>query len=371
MIRRNLTSTLDRALSRLRGGEPVPQILADYPAEADRLRPLLETAAQLMPLETVGMPSADAREVQRRRFLQEAAQIRAEPVSPALLERLIGWKNPTRRRARAMLVPVIKILLILGLLAGAAGGTALAADASVPGDPLYSLDLALEDLQLALTVDPADEVDLQIRQLNERVEEMMRLVERGEEINETMLTRFHLHLSTCLDRMAELDEPEMLREMERLRATVQAQTQLMSLLEEETGNETSRRALERAIRLMAEVQAMVEEGLEDPATFRLHHQLRMGPPEEVPIFPTPRIIEPPGPHLTPPMGPKEGGPQGPSHEIPRPFVTPPVPSGHGQGMGTPEGLRPTLPGEGMGDHFPTPMGPPKAPQPPSGGGANH
>jgi len=356
-MRRNLASVLDQALARLRAGEPIPAILADYPADADQLAPLLEAAAQLRVLEAVEMPPTALRTTDRRRFLQEAAHIRSAPVSSAPLKRLIEW-NLLKRRARPMLVPVVKILLVLGLIFGAAGGTAAAADASVPGDLLYPLDLAMEDLQLALTSDPAAEADLLLQQANERVEEMVRLVKRGEEVDEALLTRLHLHLSACLDRMAELDEPEMLRLMERLRLTIQAQTRLMSRLEEQTGDEASRQMLERTVRLMAEVQAMVEAGLEDPATFRLHYQLRIGPPEEVPVFPMPRTTELPGPRPTPSVCPEATPGKEPHHtpcQTPCPTKTPAPPPEHGPrggGPGASEEQTPSpSPGEGGADHL--------------------
>ncbi|HEY76818.1 MAG TPA: hypothetical protein G4O00_11730 [Thermoflexia bacterium] len=262
-----------------------------------------------------------------------------------------------------MLVPVIKVLLILGLVAGAAGGTAVAADASVPGDLLYSLDLALEDLQLALIVDPATQVDLQIRRLDERMEEIAQLIERGEEVDGATVARLHHHLTVCLDLIAELDAPEVTQKIERLQATVQAQMQLLSLLEKEIGNEASRQALEQAVQLMEEVQTMLEEGLEDPATFRPHLPLPVVPPIGTPVLPTlepsvvptiPSVVppieipvlptlEPPPPLPTPPATPPT-----PIIVIPQPPRTPPVPTPGSTPEPPPVPTMPTV--------FPTPPG---------------
>ncbi|MBN2015330.1 hypothetical protein JW766_00675 [Candidatus Dojkabacteria bacterium] len=60
------------------------------------------------------------------------------------------------------------------------GTTAYAAEASVPGDFLYSVDKAMESLQRSFTNDPEKSAQLEMDILDERMQELERLQERKE-----------------------------------------------------------------------------------------------------------------------------------------------------------------------------------------------
>lgn len=62
-------------------------------------------------------------------------------------------------------------LSLIGLL-GLGGGVAYASDSAVPGDLLYPIDLAIENAQMALTNDPAEQAELAQEILDERIEEL-------------------------------------------------------------------------------------------------------------------------------------------------------------------------------------------------------
>ncbi|MBX0329204.1 hypothetical protein K2Z83_16140, partial [Oscillochloris sp. ZM17-4] len=124
-------------LDALDAGEPLDDVLARYPAEADTLRPFLETAVALPRLALEPTPSAQVSS--RRAFLNRAADLR-----PTAGRRFFGL--PLR-----LGVALATILLALAL---AGGGTA-AASAALPGEPLYGLKRVAEQVQVALSADKA------------------------------------------------------------------------------------------------------------------------------------------------------------------------------------------------------------------------
>lgn len=122
-------------LSALDQGEAIDQILARYPDDAAKLRPLLITAQsipalRMEPSEAVKMKSRDA-------FLQQAAALRQSK------RRVIGFVP----RFVTSLTAAIVIIAIVGVGAIAASGSAL------PGDPLYGLKRTIETARLALSPD--------------------------------------------------------------------------------------------------------------------------------------------------------------------------------------------------------------------------
>jgi len=100
----------------------------------------------------------------RRRMLAHAARLRlaAAGARPAL---------PRRAFVLRSVIAACLVLLALGALTGAAA----AADRSVPGDPLYPLDLSLERLALSLASRPTDKVALILDSAAERLQEFEQL----------------------------------------------------------------------------------------------------------------------------------------------------------------------------------------------------
>ena len=132
----NLELKLIDCLDALDAGEPIAQILARYPTDATLLRPMLETAVALPALALE--PSASAQIRSRRAFLNRAADMR-----------------PTARRGflgltLRMGLTLTTILLAIGV---ASGGTVAASSTALPGEPLYSLKRAAEQVRIVLARD--------------------------------------------------------------------------------------------------------------------------------------------------------------------------------------------------------------------------
>lgn len=149
---------LIECLDALESGQPLDEILARFPQDADRLRPLLRTAAALHDYRTPRhLPHAQSES--RRAFLSAAARIspRAHPRSFPLT-RAVGWLTVG--------------LALLGLLA------ALTSSA-LPGQPLYGARRGIEELRLVLALDERAREDLINQFAQNRIEEVRVLRDSG------------------------------------------------------------------------------------------------------------------------------------------------------------------------------------------------
>lgn len=171
--RRELEDILDRCLERLLAGEAtVEECLESYPRHAAELEPLLRTAAHTS--RAVGFrPDEEARARVRRALRLEMARddMAREPSSPHEPRR--WWRLPGWQPRWAMAVAVVMALFLAG------GGTVLAADSSMPGNPLYSVKLATEKVRVALAGTDVSKAEVYARLADRRVAEMERLVEKG------------------------------------------------------------------------------------------------------------------------------------------------------------------------------------------------
>jgi hypothetical protein len=180
---------LEDCLARLRAGESLEQCLAHYPAQAERLTPLLLAASRVHRL-AVPQPRAQAVLAGRERVL---AAMRAQnpvkavsksPVSLGQLGRYLGQvstifpkKAPEKENimkfALRLALNVLAVSLIGGVLAVSASSSAL------PGDPLYAAKRAWEGARLTFTLDPQASQALQAQLRAERLQEVQSLIQLG------------------------------------------------------------------------------------------------------------------------------------------------------------------------------------------------
>lgn len=170
-------SLFEQCLSRLEAGEDLETILADNPAEAGKLRPLLTAAVKAR---CSGAPlriPASAKIDSRTRFLAEAGRMQKK-------QHLF---DPRLRFAGA--AAMVVIVLLAGIF-----GTGLASAKAVPGQTLYPVKLVVEQAQLALTVDQPTRLNLEEEFDRRRVEETEKLSLAGR--SESVTLAGPLNLST-------------------------------------------------------------------------------------------------------------------------------------------------------------------------------
>jgi Domain of unknown function (DUF5667)/Domain of unknown function (DUF5666) len=154
-------------LSALDQGEAIDQILARYPDDAAKLRPLLITAQSMPALRME--PSEAVKLKSREAFLGQAVALRQNK------RRTIGFVP----RLVTALAAVVMIMAVVSAGAVAASGSAL------PGDPLYGLKRTVENARLALSPDDSSRGALAAQFDQTRVDEVKILVDdkRAEAVN--------------------------------------------------------------------------------------------------------------------------------------------------------------------------------------------
>jgi hypothetical protein len=276
----------------------------DYsPLNPDEQKVILE---KLEPLKTV--PERDTAVVESGRvaFLESARSL-TKAVSPALPERHKWWKN-IRRKERSTMFSLARVALALILAFGAAGSTIAVAQASEPGDVLYPVKIASEDLRLALTSDSEQAFELQLKYAQERLEEIEVLSEESESIPLQVTTRLQEHFQQALQEASNFDDENLAQAMERVAVMTQQQTRVLQQKQtQDAGNAVD--ALQQAEQIVSRIRAAAEEGLEDPITFRLRHGSNR--PEDAPEQPdnVPSSEETPGNQQGP--GGQQGSGKGP------------------------------------------------------------
>jgi len=203
----------------------------------------------------------------REAFLEFAKSIRA-PVSPKPKHRLNRWKTFFGRERRPM-TTIVGIALAFILAFGGAGTTAYAAQDSLPTEFLYPVKEFTEQIQLALTTDPEAEVQLLLDFTQERMREMVSLVNSESVVPEKTQQRFQEQLQTALAKAAQLGDPELAGVLQRLQTMAQNQIQTMQKTQENMPADTTCEAIQLAIQAMNRVRNEAEDGLTDPTTFRL------------------------------------------------------------------------------------------------------
>jgi hypothetical protein len=157
-----------------RGELTVEEGLAQYPEHRRELAELLGAALLLQSLPAVE-PRPAFRSGARARLLERVAATHPR-----------GWRERLKRASQVFTRPpfvpsrfawVPAAILVLALLAG---GTAYAADGAVPGAPLYGLDRALEEIQLAMQSQPEQAARLNLAFASERLAEAQALAEAGD-----------------------------------------------------------------------------------------------------------------------------------------------------------------------------------------------
>jgi len=183
---REFDSVLDECLERLLvKGDTIAQCLQSFPKHADELKPLLETALATKKASAI-QPRPEFRDRGRYQFslaLQETERKRSRP--------FFSWSWQARW------VPVGAIVLVL-LLAGS--GTVAAAGGSMPGDTLYSVKLATEQVRLVLTPSALGKAEFYADLADRRVAEIVSMAgENKPERIEQTTQRLDAYLTKIAD----------------------------------------------------------------------------------------------------------------------------------------------------------------------------
>ncbi|MGB9776649.1 MAG: DUF5667 domain-containing protein [Anaerolineae bacterium] len=257
-----------------------------------------------------------------RRAARTRARFIAQAVSARPAPRHKGWTLILFGKERSMVQILVSLLLVVASLAGFTG-TLYAAQDDLPGQALYPLKTWSEDVRVALTADPARQVERLMDMTQRRVEEAVALTQAGQVPPETVFQRMEQHLYRAMERAAAQGDEQMARTLARVEARLRAMQQMLSDAPQTPVRERMWTQLE-AWRRLAEVGEIA------PAQFR--QQIRERVRQNIPASP-----EPSGPRS--PLGTPGAGPG------PMPTATPGAGPGPGHGPGP---MATATPGSGGG-----------------------
>ncbi len=164
MSRPDLAGILDTCLQRIQMGSSIEEALADYPEQAPELRRLLQISLSARPQAGELRPPASAQADSRRRFLSQAGQLKERRGEAALW----GVLSLARRSLGSAAFVAAALLLLF---------VALKSSRSLPGDGLYPVKLAAEQVQVDLAANPAFRAQQETIFEARRAEEVKQMIE--------------------------------------------------------------------------------------------------------------------------------------------------------------------------------------------------
>ncbi len=211
---RGLAAVLDECLAALIQGESLEDCLARHPKYTAELRIYLPLAQRLT--ETPRQePRASAQAAAWQRLRARADDMRQGRRPRLSLN--VNWMRPLAVAAGLVLAVLI-----------AAGGTAYAAQDALPDSPLYRVKLATEDVRVWFTFDDGAKAELLLDQSNERTDEIMEMLQRGNPIPGNVLTALRERNARAV-RIVQ-DDPDELRLLTRAREQSADQEDLLLVL---------------------------------------------------------------------------------------------------------------------------------------------
>ena len=218
----SVAEALDRALAEQR---MAPDLLDDDLADLVRLAEILEASAADV------VPSQEFRTASRQRLLvhmvRSTVGVRAaEPPHPTMLQRVRLW--------------AVRFAAGLTALTLAGAATASASASALPGDALYPVKLATEAVAVQLATNDSTRQDILLTQANTRLDETVRLLDRGRDADAAVAaTRYD-------ETVARLDVARPSRVSEAVQSNLRAnEVRLNELMQ--TAPAPARAGLERAL----------------------------------------------------------------------------------------------------------------------------
>ena len=154
-------------------GLSLDDCLDRFPHEREELKRLLPVAMRLR--QGRALSASDELRVSLAARLEGQGNTRRRSSPGIFVTNLIALRsifrnhNPNRQR-RARMIPALITFLVVTFLS--MGGLVASADAAGPGDLLFGLDTAIEDIRLSFTHDGEQEVKLRLEFATERLEEL-------------------------------------------------------------------------------------------------------------------------------------------------------------------------------------------------------
>ena len=254
--------------------------LRRYPEYAERLRPLLETAQATRQHYTAVPEPPGGLALGRERLLATAEQDRKRALLATGMTRPSTRKMAMVRRMKLAFPPQIIGILLVVLIGTVAlgGGVVWAAGDSLPGDLLYPVKTATEDIRLALASTAAGQVELALGFVDERTDEFEALAAAGRNVPDEAVARMERHVERALTQAARASDEELGGLLAQIQSRTRTQLQALERVQAQAPGQ-AQTGLARALAAVQRGAEAAESGLSDPERFRWRFQHRRGEPE--------------------------------------------------------------------------------------------
>ncbi len=162
----------DECINRINSGESIESCLQRYPEEAQQLSVLLQTYVNVRWRSSTVRPTQDFKARARLNLLYEQ-RMEAQQHYRRQPEK---HRQPSFSFGRIW-APALAGMIVFVLVGSA--GTAAAATGAMPDEPLYTVKLATEQVQLALTFSQTDKAIINTQQAEKRSEEIQVMALQG------------------------------------------------------------------------------------------------------------------------------------------------------------------------------------------------
>ncbi|MDO8885389.1 DUF5667 domain-containing protein [Candidatus Oleimmundimicrobium sp.] len=173
--------------------------MAKYPKYSQKLKPLLST---FVALKNVPKPksSAQFKQTARSRLLEQAKLMKRSSF-------FINFAKPKKfSSAMPVFLQVAAAILIVVLLSG---GTVMASASSLPGDLLYPVKIATEEVQLFLTFNKTAKAELHLKFAEKRLNEIKAIDQDEIDVNlDNIVSSMTKHLNKAMNLTNEMQVEE-------------------------------------------------------------------------------------------------------------------------------------------------------------------
>lgn len=156
------------------GRAGIEECMERYPAFREELEPLLKLAVNIQPPEVE--PTNEFRADTRAALINRITKLPA-PVTKPRAHRLNKQNQGFHPFRRLKMIPAIISIVLAVSMAG--GGTAYAAQSSLPGDALYNVKMATEELGLAFTFGDSAKTEQNLVLAQRRIQEAESLMNQN------------------------------------------------------------------------------------------------------------------------------------------------------------------------------------------------
>jgi hypothetical protein len=250
---------LHKYIEKIKKGELSKEEVLGYLKTHDKALHDLLKKALLFEEFSLAAPSPEYKTASKNRIFYNLMQ-EIEAAQPPQREPLRNLFNEWRPR----LQPFLTVALVLIISFGGLVGVAQAADSAVPGDFLYPVDKAIENIRLALTIDEKARVRLLLENSQERIEEANLLFSQGKyELGNVALAEYE-QVMVRVSQIIQTADADIQAELQNMVAAYTAEntTVLTNLLDMLPASAAD--AVEHAIELLDTPSGLVE--TEEPTT---------------------------------------------------------------------------------------------------------